>query len=119
MTLGQELREAMRGCHPDMVCLGGVCYFRLDGGNLAKAEFTASGGNYSGLRLTVLNCRTGPVDSVTLSFWELPRSPKKVSPGCEEAAAWDVCRPSPDISALAEVAEEYLRLFREPDSETR
>ncbi len=119
MTLGQELREAMRERHPDTVCLGGVCYLRLDGGNLAKAEFTSSGGNYSGLRLTVLNCRTGPVDSVTLSFWELPRNPKKASSGCGEAAAWDVCRPSPDICALAEMAEEYLRLFREPDSETR
>ncbi len=117
MTLGQELREVMSGRHPDIVCLGGVCYLRLDGGNLAKAEFTSSGGNYNGLRLTVLNCRTGPVDSVTLHFWELSRSPTKTPSGCGEAAAWDVYRPSPDISALAEMAEEYLSLFRGPDPE--
>ena len=117
MTLGQELREAMIGRHPDMVCLGCVCYLRLNRGNLAKAEFISSGGNYSGLRLTVLNCRTGPVDSVTLSFWGLPRSAKKTPPGCGEPGALDVCRPSPDISALAEMAEEYLSLFRESDSE--
>lgn len=119
MTLAQELREAMGRRHPDAVCLGGVCYFPMDGGNLAKAEFTSSGGIYSGLRLTVLNRRTGPVDSLTVSFWELPRSKKEAPLDCEKKAAWDIYRPVPDIDALSEAAEEYLRLFREPDSETR
>ncbi len=119
MTLGQELREAMSRRHPDAVCLGGACYLRLGSGNLAKAEFTSSGRNYSGLRLTVLNQRTGPVDSVTISFWELPRSAERPTPDSEGKEAWDIYQPSLDIDALSEAVEEYLRLFREPDSETR
>ena len=115
MTLAQELREAMHRHHPDAVCLGGVCYFPINGGNLVKAEFISSGGSYNGLRLTVLNRNTGPVDSLTVSFWELPRSTRKTPPDCGKKEAWDIYRPMPDIDALSEVADEYLRLFREPD----
>ena len=119
MTLMQELREAVSGRHPDVVCLGGVCCFPLDDRNLAKAEFVSGRGNYNGLRITILNRHTGPVDSLTVHFWELARSEKKLSSDNRDDAVWDICRPSPDISALWEMAEPYLSLFREPDSEMR
>ena len=119
MTLVQELLASMGRRHPEAVCIGGVCYFPLDRRNLAKAEFTSNGGNYNGLQLTILNRCTGPVDSVTIHFWELPHSTKRTANGCDERAAWDIYRSLPDIGALSEAAEEYLRLFREPDSEMR
>ena len=119
MTLAQELKKALERRHPDTVCLGGVCYLRLDGGNLAKAEFTSRGGSYNGLRLTVLNRRSGPVDSVTVSFWDLPRGGRKAVPDHEESIAWDIARAVPDIDALSELAEEYLCLFRKPALESR
>ena len=119
MTLVEELREAMNKHYPDAVCIGGVCYFPLDSRILIKAEFPSSGGNYNGLRLTVLNRRTGPVDSVTIHFWELPRGTKGTVSGCDGREAWDIYQPPPDIGALSEAAEAYFRLFREPDSEER
>ena len=119
MKLVEELREAMNGRYPDAVCIGGVCYFPLDSRILIKAEFTSSGGNYNGLRLTVLNRCTGPVDSVTIHFWELPCGTKGTVSGCDGREAWDIYQPSPDIRALSEAAEAYLFLFREQDSEKR
>lgn len=119
MTLGQELRDAMRKRRPDVVCLSGVCYLRLDGGNLAKAEFVSRSGNYDGLRLTVLNRRTGPVDTLTVHLGDLPRSAKSTASDDAENVPWDIYRPLPNIDALTEVVEEYLNLFRDPDSETR
>ena len=118
MTFWQELQTAIRERHPDAICLGGACYLRLDGGNLAKVESASSGGYYDGLRLTVLNRLSGPVDAVSLRSWDMPHR-KRSESTCGENAGWDICRPSPDISALWELAEEYLRLFREPDSEMR
>jgi len=114
-----ELWEVMRRHHPNAVRLGGVCYVRLEGGNLAKAEFVASSGYYDGLRLTILNPSTGPVDTLTIRRWDLPRDTMEKDPGCEQTAAWDVHRPTLDIAALAEMAAEYLRLFHGPAPESR
>ncbi len=106
-----ELWEAMRRHHPNAIRLGSVCYVRLDGGNLAKAECIASSGYYDGLRLTILNPSTGPVDTLTIRRWDLPRNTAEKDPGDEQTAAWEVHRPALDIAALAEMAAEYLRLF--------
>ena len=106
-----ELWKAMRRHHPNVVRLGGVCYVRLEGGNLAKAEFIATSGYYDGLRLTILNPSTGPVDTLTIRRWDLPRNTAEKDPSDEQTAAWDVKRPTLDIAALAEMAAEYLRLF--------
>ena len=112
MTFWQELQTVIRVRYPDAVCLGGACYLRLNGGNLAKVESASSGGYYDGLRLS------GPVDTVSLRSWDLPHRKGSESKRGEDAG-WDVCRPSPDIGALWELAEKYLCLFREPDSEMR
>lgn len=112
MASTQELLKILRQRRPDTVCLGGVCYFRLENGNLAKAELTSTGGYSSGLRLTILNPRFGAVDSLTLHSRDLPRNTGERNTGCEESAAWDIYRPKMNISALAEMAEKYLRLFR-------
>lgn len=114
-----ELWEVMRRHHPNAVRLGGVCYVRLEGGNLAKAECIASGGYYDGLRLTILNPYFGPVDSLTLRSWELSRRKHRSDPGRRGSEPWDVYRPEPDIDAFSETAEEYLNLFRKPDVEKR
>lgn len=106
-----QLREALALRHLNAVCLGGYCYLRLDGGNLAKAEFISNGGYYSGLRLTVLNRYAGPVDSITVSSWELPRIRTETKSAYDPEHAWDVCRQELNIEAFAEKAAEYLDLF--------
>ena len=118
MSLGQELWKAVSKRRPDAVCLGGVCYIRLDDVTLAKAELFSKGGNYDGLRLTVLNRYAGPVDSLSIHSWDIPRrEQEKAARG--EQAGWDIYRPTLDIGALWELAEQYLRLFEEQCSETR
>ena len=97
---------------------GGVCYIRLGGETLAKAALTSGGGNYDGIQVTVLNRRTGPVDSITIRSWDVPHGVKK-PPDFGEKADWDIYRPTLDIDRLWELAEEYLRLFQEPDTEMR
>ena len=109
------------GCskrRPDAVCLGGVCCIRLGVETLAKAALTSGGGYYDGIQVTVLNRRTGPVDSITIRSWDVPCGTKK-PPDCGEKADWDIYRPTLDIDRLWELAEEYLRLFQEPDTEMR
>jgi len=68
--------------------------------------------------VTVLNRRTGPVDSITIRSWDVPHGVKK-PPDFGEKADWDIYRPTLDIDRLWELAEEYLRLFQEPDTEMR
>ena len=117
MTLGQELQTAISRRHPDTVCLGNTCYVRLEGGNLAKIELAASSGYYDTACLTVLNRRTGPVDSLKLRFGDFPT--KKETDSGSGDAAWDIYHPSLDIEALSEHIEKYLRVFEGPDVETR
>jgi hypothetical protein len=112
MTFQQELWRAIGERHPDAVWIGNVCYLRLGIGVLAKIEPISGSGYYDGLQLTVLNRLSGPVDSVSLRIWDLPHHTGVKR--CGESEGWDICRPSPDITALTDVAEEYLRLFREP-----
>ena len=120
--------------------------------------------------MTVLNRRTGPVDSITIRSWDVPHGVKKPPdfgekadwdiyrptldidrlatafrsscpkgircpipsnpddapdiggsspPDFGEKADWDIYRPTLDIDRLWELAEEYLRLFQEPDTEMR
>ena len=70
------------------------------------------------IRVRYPNRLSGPVDTVSLRSWDLPHRKGSESKRGEDAG-WDVCRPSPDIGALWELAEKYLCLFREPDSEMR
>ena len=116
MSLGQELREAIRKHRPGVVCLGGVCYFRLNRSTLAKVNLTSKGGNYDGLQLTILNQKTGPVDTVTIHSWDAPHRTKVVSDD-EGNTEWDIYRPVLDIDALWNSVEEFLRLFQEPGQE--
>lgn len=108
---GQKIQEFIRKRYPSAVVLGGVGYISLEGGSLAKIESVPSGCGCNGLRVTVINRRTGPVDSLTLHFWGLPAHVKQKPP--KEHQAWDIYRPAPDTDALLEMIESYLRLFRE------
>ncbi|WP_300756078.1 hypothetical protein [uncultured Oscillibacter sp.] len=105
----QTLQDALRRKYPDAVCLGAVSYIPLKGSGLARVEPASNGYGHSGVRIRIINCRAGPVDSVTLRFWELPSRTKQDSPN---EMAWDVYRPTPDIDALLEKLETYLQLFR-------
>lgn len=118
MPFGQELQKIMSKRRPDAICLGSVCYVRLDSERLVKVSLTSRGGNFDGLEVTVLNRHTGPVDSIIIRSWDVPRGKTK-KPRCEGKADWDIYRPTLDIDALWELAEEYLQLFREPNSEKR
>ncbi len=113
MSLGQELREAIRKHRPGVICLGGVCYIRLNKSTLAKVSFTTKGSNYDGLQLTILNQKTGPVDTVTIHSWDIPHR-SKVVPDDEKNAEWGIYRPVLDIDALWDIVEDYLRLFQKP-----
>ncbi|WP_297999433.1 hypothetical protein [uncultured Oscillibacter sp.] len=112
----EDLLGALRRHSLEAVCLGGGYYLRLGGAFLAKAAFTHSGGYADGLRLTVINRSSGPVDSVTIHFWELPKAVENGSHSHEDDAFLRVQRPVPDMDALTEKALEYLGLFQEPDN---
>ena len=115
----KEFLDALRRRSLEAVCLGGGYYLRLGGGLLAKAAFICKGGYAGGLRLTVINRDTGPVDSVEIHFWELPKNTGKRDHACEEDISLCVHRPMPDMNALAERALEYLELFQDAnDSKT-
>ena len=58
------------------------------------------------------------MDSITIRSWDVPHGVKK-PPDFGEKADWDIYRPTLDIDRLWELAEEYLRLFQEPDTEMR
>lgn len=110
--------DALRRRTLEAVRLGGGYYLRLGGGLLAKAEFTHSGGYANGLRLTIINRYTGPVDSVTVHFWELPKDAGNRAHVREEDPSLCIHRPMPDMDALAGKVLEYLDLFRDTnDSE--
>lgn len=112
----EELTGALRRRSLEPTYLGGGHYLRLGGGLLAKAEFTYSGGYANGLRLTMINQYAGPIDSVTIHFWELPKNAGKQAHIREEDLSLYVQRPMPDMDALAEKVQEYLNLFRETDN---
>ena len=107
---GQNLQESIRKRYPGAVCLGGVSYISLEGGCLAKVEFVPGGCGCDGVKVTVINRRVGPVDSLLIHYWDLPahtrHEPQK---GFQ---AWDVYRPTPDVEALLEMIEAYLHLFQ-------
>lgn len=109
----KEFLDALRRRSLEAVCLGGGYYLRLGGGLLAKAAFICKGGYAGGLRLTVINRDTGPVDSVEIHFWELPKNTEKRDHAREEDISLCVHRPMPDMNALAERALKYLELFRD------
>lgn len=109
----KEFLDALRRRSLEAVCLGGGYYLRLGGGLLAKAAFICKGGYAGGLRLTVINRDTGPVDSVEIHFWELPKNTGKQDHVREEDISLCVHRPMPDMNALAERALKYLELFRD------
>lgn len=109
----KEFLDALRRRSLEAVCLGGGYYLRLGGGLLAKAAFICKGGYAGGLHLTVINRDTGPVDSVEIHFWELPKNTEKRDHSREEDISLCVHRPMPDMNALAEKALEYLELFRD------
>lgn len=93
----KEFLDALRRRSLEAVSLGGRYYLRLGGG----------------LRLTVINRDIGPVDSVEIHFWELPKNTGKRDHVREEDISLCVHRPMPDMNALAERALKYLELFRD------
>lgn len=109
----KEFLDALRRRSLEAVCLGGGYYLRLGGGLLAKAAFICKGGYAGGLRLTVINRDTGPVDSAAIHFWELPKNTEKQDQVREEDILLCVHRPTPDMDALAEKTLEYLELFQD------
>lgn len=116
MASTQKLWEVLRQRRPDTIRLGGVCYIRLEGGNLAKAELVSNGSYTSGVQLTILSPRFGPVDSLTLHNWDLSC---KMDSSHDENAAWGIYQPIVNIGALSELVEEYLRLFEQTNLESR
>ena len=111
----KNLLDALRRRSLKAVCLGGGFYLRLGTRLLAKAAFTHRGGYADALRLTVLNRHTGPIDFVTIPFWELPKCEDRTAHVHEEDLALCVQRPMPDMDALADKMLEYLALFRDMD----
>lgn len=107
----KEFLDALRRRSLEAVCLGGGYYLRLGGGLLAKAAFICKGGYAGGLCLTVINRITGPIDSVAIHFWELPKAEERETDA--EDISLCVYRPTPDMNALAEKMLEYLNLFRD------
>lgn len=110
---------------------GNACLGMIDGSLRVRAEFvdTRVHGEYESLKLTVLNCTDGPVDSVKLTMADIWNTkgdnPQKKTPKPRirydyygDKMVWVDYRPSAaDYQALQRVAGDYLDVFRERSQE--
>lgn len=130
----QELRKLFGdgGIIDSPQFVGRACLGTLDGDLRVRAEFVTMGiaDHYKGLRLTVLNRRDGPVDTMVLDLKDLlgmkkvpgnPNFPKGVAPHIWDdsgKAEWYAYRPTiADYETIRQAADDYLNVFRERTQE--
>ena len=109
--------------------LGKCCYGILDGDIRAKVEFKDRqvADNYSGIWVTILNRKEGPLDTVYLSFSEILGKKQVNNPNFREGVIphiwtnegkdqWYAYQPvKSDYRKLTEKVEDYLSVFLEMD----
>lgn len=111
--------------------VGNACYGRLSQDIRVKANFATGrvADQYEMLKITVLNRREGPIDSVALHFSDLWGRKKVNNPNFRDGIhayiwknggkpEWYVYQPTEaDYRQLSESASDYLDVFREPVQE--
>ncbi len=117
----------------DIRIVGNACYGSLSGDIRMKAVFATGmvADQYTMLRITLLNRREGPIDSVALYFSDLWGRKKVNNPNFRDGvcphiwkyggkAEWYAYKPNEsDYRQLSGAVSDYLNVFREPVQEQR
>lgn len=112
----------------DIRIVGDACYGRLSGDIRMKANFVTGrvADQYEALKITMINRREGPIDSMVLHFSDLWGRKKVTNPNFREGifphiwrdgreTGWYVYKPTEaDYGKLSGAVSDYLDVFREP-----
>lgn len=115
----------------DVQIVGNACYGRLSGDIRVKIHFITGriADHYEALKVTLINRREGPIDSMVLHFRDIWGVKKVNNPNFRDGICpyiwkdgretdWYVYRPSKeDYGQLSKAVNDYLEVFREPVQE--
>lgn len=114
---------------PETIFAGRVCYGKLNEDVRVRMEFATEGvsDQYSALKVTLLNRREGPVDSLLLRFADVLGKKQTTNPNFREGIvphiwkngndfAWYVYQPTAaDYKTLADAVGSYTSMFQGED----
>ena len=114
---------------PETIFAGRVCYGKLNEDVRVRMEFATEGvsDQYSALKVTLLNRREGPVDSLLLRFADVLGKKQTTNPNFREGIvphiwkngndfAWYVYQPmAADYKTLADAVGSYTSMFQGED----
>ena len=105
----------------DIRCTGNALLGRLTPETIAKVGFATSrvAGEYTSVRISVINPRIGEVDSQTINFCDVFNYPRKeyiyIWGPNDEQPRWSRFKPSQkNYEAINYAAQQYLEMFSEP-----
>lgn len=129
----RELKKIMMdsGMLKDQKYAGRKCYGTVDGDIRARIEFVSLGlsENYGGIKVTLINRKEGPIDSMVLRFADLFGKKETSNPNFKGGVVphiwksgmdhgWYVYHPTvQDYEAMAKKIEDYLSVFQEETME--
>ena len=113
----------------ETIFAGRACYGKLDEDIRVRMEFATEGvaDHYSALKVTLLNRKEGPIDSLLLRFSEVLGRKQTTNPNFREGIsphiwkdgndfAWYVCQPTTaDYKTLADAVGSYTSLFQKEE----
>ncbi len=127
----KEMRKLFRQGldFPETVFAGRVCYGKLNEDVRVRMEFATEGvsDQYSALKVTLLNRREGPLDSLLLRFADVLGKKPTTNPNFKEGIiphiwkngndfAWYVYQPTAaDYKTLADAVGSYTSMFQVED----
>ena len=114
---------------PETVFAGRVCYGKLNEDVRVRMEFATEGvaDHYSALKVTLLNRKEGPIDSLLLRFSEVLGRKQTTNPNFREGMfphiwkdgndfVWYVFQPTAaDYKTLADAVGSYTSLFQKEE----
>ena len=114
---------------PDTAFVGRVCYGKLNEDVRVRMEFVTEriADQYSALKVTLLNRKEGPIDSILLSFSDVLGKKPTTNPNFQEGIvphiwknrntfAWYVYQPTAaDYKILAAAVGSYTAMFRKEE----
>lgn len=113
----------------DPIFVGRTCYGKLDEDIRVRMEFATEGtaDQYCALKVTLLNRKEGPIDSMFLRFSDVLGKKQTANPNFREGIfphiwkngndfAWYVYQPTAaDYKSLADAAGSYTAMFQRED----
>lgn len=111
---------------PETAFVGRACYGKLDGDIRVRMEFTTErmADQYSALKVTLLNRKEGPIDSMLLRFSDVLGKKQTTNPNFREGIfphiwkngndfSWYVYQPTAeDYKTLADAVGSYTAMFQ-------